>query len=182
MPSEMTQEKNGTLHAIRTRRSVRAYLPKEIPPEMERALFDAGRCAPNAWDRQSFVLCRVGPKARKELVALTARHLGGEYRDHDFFGAPLVVLFLDLRENPERRADAGCVLENMMLAASSMGMGSVWVDQFATLEDAPDLAQLLGKLGFGPEMVICGAAAFGWPDPSQTIAPRTLRSKIVTLD
>ena len=178
----MDMEKNEVLQAIQTRRSVRAYLKKEIPQQMEAAILEAGRYAPNAWDRQSFVLCKLGPKARRELVALTARHLGGEEADHNFFGAPLVVLFIERRENSERRADAGCVLENMMIAAQSMGLGSVWVDQFATLEDAPDLAQTIAAYGFGPEMVICGAAAFGWPDPQEEIPPRPLHSAVVTLE
>ena len=182
MPSERAVEENGALRAIRARRSVRDYLKKALSPAQEDALFEAGRRAANAWDRQSFVLCRVGPKARERLAALTARHLGGAAADHNFFGAPLVVLFLDLRENPERRADAGCALENMMIAAAGLGLGSVWVDQFATLEDAPDLAALLGEFGFGPEMVICGAAAFGWPDPAKEIPPRALRSKVVARD
>ncbi len=178
----MAEGNKDILGAIRARRSVRAYLKKALSPAQEEALFAAGRCAANAWDRQSFVLCRVGPKARERLVALTARHLGGVPADHNFFDAPLVVLYLDLRENPERRADAGCALENMMLAAAGMGLGSVWVDQFATLEDAPDLAALLAQLGFGAEYVICGAAAFGWPDPEEQLPPRPLRSRVALLD
>lgn len=170
------------LEVIRARRSVRAYLEKEIPPQMEQAIFEAGRLAPNAWDRQSFVLCRLGPQTREKFAALTARHIGGTADDHNFFGAPLAVLLLDRRENYERRADAGCVLENMMLAAQSFGLGSVWVDQFATLEQAPDLAELLEDCGFDQQMVICGAAGFGWPDPAEEIPPRPLRSKVVTLE
>ena len=177
----MRSEDNPVLETIRSRRSVRAYLNRQIPPAVEQEILQAGRCAPNAWDRQSFVLCKVGPDARGALAALTARHIGGVPADHDFFGAPLVVLVLDRRENLERRADAGCILENMMLAAQSLGLGSVWVDQFATLEDAPDLIALLDQFGFDPQLVICGAAAFGWPAPEEEILPRPLRSKIVAL-
>lgn len=177
-----SEGQDPVLGVIRARRSVRAYLEKEVPQQIEQALFEAGRLAPNAWDRQSFVLCKLGPRARRALVALTARHLGGVEADHNFFGAPLVVLFLDRRENFERRADTGCVLENMMLAAQSFGLGSVWVDQFATLEDAPDLAELLENYGFDRQMVICGAVAFGWPDPAEEILPRPLRSEIITLE
>ena len=64
----MRSEDNPVLETIRLRRSVRAYLNRQIPPAVEQEILQAGRCAPNAWDRQSFVLCKVGPDARGALV------------------------------------------------------------------------------------------------------------------
>ena len=153
---------NEVLRTLRERRSVRAYLAKEIPPQLEDALMQAGRCAPNAWDRQSFVLCKIGRKAREKLVALTARHLGGVQEDHNFFGAPLVVLFLDRRENFERRADAGCALENMFLAAHSLGIGSVWINQLQGICDEPAVRDELDALGVPADAEVHGVCALGY--------------------
>ena len=58
-----------------------------------------------------------------------------------YYSAPTLVLGLRSREAKNAVQDASCVLENMMLAAHALGVGSCWINReremFATEEEVP---------------------------------------------
>ncbi|MGI5889079.1 MAG: nitroreductase family protein, partial [Oscillospiraceae bacterium] len=119
----------------------------------------------NAFNRQNwefFVITDMDYIA--EVAEVSWRHLGGEVSDHKFFGAPLVIMITDERGHRTPFQDAGCAMENMFIAAQSMGLGSVWVNQFMTIEDEPDVIEVLKKIGIEPERHVTAIGAFGFPD------------------
>ena len=127
---------NDVVRTILERRSVRRFQPCGIDEAIVREIIECGRCAPNAWGRQTFGFHAITDrKLMRELAELTAKYLGGAPEEHAFFSAPLIILISDIRENYMRLADAGCAMENMFLAAKSYGVGSVWINQFSPICD-----------------------------------------------
>ena len=59
--------------------------------------------------------------------------------------------------------DAACAMENMMLAACPMGVGSGNLNQPFHLQDDPDLRALLAPLGVTEKDLLCCALALGLP-------------------
>lgn len=148
------------LDLIRHRRSCRAF-EKEMPArDVLEKILEAGRYAPSGMNRQwSRFFVAVGEDVKK-LSAIVSR-LREDYVGKDCtYGAPVLVLVSNKEENPNAKADTGCVMENMMLAASAVGVGSCWINQFGPLSQDEQLREMLG-LEEGEN--ICAALALGNP-------------------
>lgn len=172
---------NEMLKTIYTRRSIRGFTDAPVKDELLDAIVEAGRCAPNAWNEQQFgfVVIRCADILDK-LAELTARYLEGKVSDHRFFGAPQIILVTHLRDNDMRFADTGCAMQNMMLAAHSLGFGSVWVNQLYPLHDNPEVMTFLQTLGIGSERMVCAALALG--EPAVPPRPKQLTSRVHYID
>ncbi|MBI3399670.1 MAG: nitroreductase family protein [Deltaproteobacteria bacterium] len=120
--------------AIKNRRSIRRFLDKEIPEEAVEALKDSLIWAPSAGNLQSRRFYFVFNSDIKKQIVDAALH-------QTFIAqAPLVVVacadLLIGRHYGKRGAelyclqDVACSIENMMLAACSLGLASVWVGAF----------------------------------------------------
>lgn len=166
--------KNEILTAIASRRSCRAYLPQQITDAELDAVTAAGTWAPTAMNRQSPTIVAVQDKATRDtLSALNARIMGTGA--DPFYGAPTVVLVLGDAQNSNAVQDGSLVLGNMLLAASSLGLGSCWINRARETFALPEGKALLQKWGLDPEKTIgIGYCILGYPAPGgiKVAAPR----------
>lgn len=165
---------NEVLSAIAARRSCRAYQPEQIKPEELQAVVEAGTWAPTAMNRQSPIIVAVQDKAtRDRLSALNAQIMG---RDGDpFYGAPMVLVVLADRQIPTYVEDGSLVLGNLLLAASSIGLGSCWINRAKETFDREEGKALLRQWGLAPERYRgVGNCILGYPAPGgiKPAAPR----------
>ena len=117
---------NEILIALAARRSCRAYKPEQITADELNAVTAAGTWAPTAMGRQSPLIVAVQNKAdRDELSRLNAAVMGTD--SDPFYGAPTAVLVLGDKASACAVQDASLVLGNMLLAASSLGLGSCYI-------------------------------------------------------
>lgn len=138
---------NEILIALAARRSCRAYKPEQITADELNAVTAAGTWAPTAMGRQSPLIVAVQNKAdRDELSRLNAAVMGTD--SDPFYGAPTAVL----------------VLGNMLLAASSLGLGSCWINRAKETFERPEGKALLAKWGLDPEKYVgVGYCILGYP-------------------
>lgn len=165
---------NEVLSAIAARRSCRAYQPEQIKPEELQAVVEAGTWAPTAMNRQSPMIVAVQDKAtRDRLSALNAQIMG---RDGDpFYGAPTVLVVLADRQIPTYVEDGSLVLGNLLLAASSIGLGSCWINRAKETFGREEGKALLRQWGLDPERYRgVGNCILGYPAPGgiKPAAPR----------
>jgi len=114
------------LDVILNRRSIRRYENKEIPKEVLDKIVEAGRQSPSAANRQPYRFVIVtDSEIKKELKGRFSRFL----KD-----APVVIVGC---ANPKAlltgkwaTVDTTIALENMVLAAWSLGIGSCWIGSF----------------------------------------------------
>ncbi|MBI3753650.1 MAG: nitroreductase family protein [Deltaproteobacteria bacterium] len=122
------------LAAIKNRRSIRGFIDREIPKEAVDILKDALIWAPSAGNLQSRRFYFVfNDEVKRDIV-------NAALRQTFIAQAPLVVVAcadLLIGRSYGRRGeelyciqDVACSVENMMLAAHSLGLGSVWVGAF----------------------------------------------------
>lgn len=154
--------KNETLDVINSRRSIRAYKSDAIPCELLDAVLEAGTSAPTGMGRQSPVIIAVESKAYRDRVSkLNAAVLGSD--TDPYYGAPVIILVLADSSRPTYVEDASCVLENMMLAAHSLGLGTVWVHREREIFDSEDGKRLLAEWKLPESLRGVGSIAIGYP-------------------
>lgn len=164
--------KTEFLDLLLTRRSVRAYKPDPVPTALLEEVLRAGTYAPTGGGRQSPVLVAVTDKAaRDEISRLNAAVMG---KDTDpYYGAPVLVLALADPASSTWVEDASCALENMMLAAHALGLGSVWVHREREIFDSEAGKALLRTWGLPETLRGVGSIALGYASgPAPAPAPR----------
>ena len=164
--------KTEFLDMLLTRRSVRAYKPDPVPEALLEEVLRAGTYAPTGGGRQSPVLVAVTDKAaRDEISRLNAAVMG---KDTDpYYGAPVLVLALADPASSTWVEDASCALENMMLAAHALGLGSVWVHREREIFDSEAGKALLRAWSLPETLRGVGSIALGYASgPAPAPAPR----------
>lgn len=163
---------NEILTLIKTRRSIRAFKPDAVPQELLDAVLEAGTYAPTGGGRQSPTIVAVMSETyRKQIEKLNAAVMG---KDIDpYYGAPVIVLVLADGAANTFVEDASCVLENMMLAAASLGLGSVWIHREREIFDSEEGKALLRQWGLPQTLRGVGSIALGYAAaPAPAPAPR----------
>ncbi len=119
------------MDAIKTRKSVRAYLAQPIEDEKLDAVLEAARLAPSAANLQEwrFVIVRE-PETRKKLAAVA----GGQAFVAE---APVVIVACAEKGGEFMRwgkpcypTDVAIALDHLSLAAVDQGLGSCWIGLF----------------------------------------------------
>lgn len=145
---------------MRSRRSIRKYQERQIPRELVEKVLEAGSYAPNAGGRQRSVLVAIHDRelaerlGRLNAARLDRRKLLGGYVSTDqpsiiddpsiksgFYGAPTACVVFTPVNFLYGIPDAFCCAENMVLAASELGLASCIIargeDTFDTLLGRP---------------------------------------------
>ena len=78
--------------------------------------------------------------------------------------------------------DCGLLAGNMMLAAQSLGVGSIWLGRPVRLiKDAQNSAEILAILGFSEKYELCLCVGFGYANESPAAKPRDI-NKVQYID
>jgi len=149
---------NETLKNIGNRRSTRAFLPEQINASHLTDIIDAGIYAPSANNKQPWHFTIVQRKdiidrlsdAFKELARKSdneyIRRLADNEKFHVFYNAPTVVLVSGDVTNNSAPVDCAAAVENMLIAAESLEIGSCWVGFIAYLLNSEEGAEFLKEL------------------------------------
>lgn len=117
------------LSLAKRRYSVRSYLPRSVEPEKLARILEAARVAPTAANRQPVRLLVLQSRESLEKLEKAA----------DIYHAPLAILVCANRNRAWVRPfdrkqsgdiDAAILTDHMMLQATELGLGSVWVCYF----------------------------------------------------
>jgi nitroreductase len=110
------------LDVIRKRRTIRHFTDEDINKEQVETLMEIAMCAPNRLDRRPwhFVIIR-NKELQKQLADLLRVHPYLEV-------APVVIAVCGLpKVSPTWIMDVAAATENMVLAATAIGLGATWV-------------------------------------------------------
>jgi nitroreductase len=114
----------SVLESILSRRSIRRYQKKEVPKEVLMQILEAGRQAPSAVNRQPVRFVVVTDKTvLKDLCDTIITRFVKE--------APVAIVgcadVKSLMTGKWAIIDATIAMENMVIAASALGIGSCWI-------------------------------------------------------
>ena len=125
-----------------TRRSIRRFHPTPIAPELIEKLLWAGMYAPSACNRRPWEFVLIDDPVLTAEIPKIHPHAPMAMQ------APLSILVCgDLqREHPSGYwvVDCAAAVENILLAAHSLGLGAVWTGIYPREERIEGMAKLLG--------------------------------------
>jgi len=107
---------------IRARRSIRKYTGEPVTDEEIQALLEAAMAAPSASNRQSWEFVVVRDAALRQQLA--------ETHSWSQMAADASVVFVvlgDERTSDHWVEDTSAATENLLLAATALGLGGVWI-------------------------------------------------------
>ena len=101
---------------------------------------------------------------RRSFSRLNARYSHNRAEGFDpFYGAPVYALVLADSSSSNWLRDGSCVLENMMIAAEALGIGSCWINREEEVFDSVEGKELLKKWGLDAGKIRgVGALALGY--------------------
>jgi len=163
---------NETLKTIRDRHSIRTFTSQPVPDELIAALLNSANDAPSAHNQQSWRFIVLRGEKKRGLPQFINEKSGGFPRPASVLlrmaaksiaGAPVVIavantgdliahgtelfkvkkeMAQDFFRTMEIQSSAAAV-ENMLLAATSLGLGTVWLGILYLIKD--DLLPFLGE-------------------------------------
>lgn len=156
---------NEVIKAMKERRSVRKF-KSDMPPKSDiEQIIDAGLHAPSGKNMQSAKIIAITDKTlRDEISALNCKIGGWDEGFDPFYNAPVILLVIADKSFPTYIYDGSLVMGNLMLAAHSLGLGSIWIHRAKEEMQTPEMKKLLEKLGIGGEWEGIGHCAVGYVD------------------
>ena len=144
--------------AVASKREVRRYADRPIPPETERRILEAGRVAGSSKNRQPW---RFVVLSDRETVERAAEAV---WAADNVLGAALVIGLVVRGKGPVS-FDCGRAAQNMMLAA--------WNDGVTSCPNGmPDPEATGAILGLGDDERVINILSFGYPADGRTGADR----------
>ena len=165
---------NETLKVLETRRSCRNFKPDMVKDEELKAVIKAGTYAATGMGKQSPIIIAVTDKALRDEISAENRKIGGWDEGFDpFYGAPVILIVLADKEVPTHVYDGSLVMGNLMNAAESLGVASIWIHRAKEEFDSDFGKNILKKLGVDGEYEGIGHCAIGYAaEPAKDPVPR----------
>ena len=166
---------NEVIRCLMERRSVRDFTEQPVPRGYLEVILQTAIHAPSGRNMQTwrFTVLREQDKIQ-ELKRVIARTVEGrKIHFYGFNNPPVIILVSNDRRNHDGVQDSSCAAENMMLAAHSFGLGSVWINALSTICDEPEIRELLDSYEIPARHTVIAALAFGWPkEPGKLLAKK----------
>ena len=184
------------LEAIFTRRSTRKMKSKLPPKEIIEKIIEAGRYAPSGSNSQTthlivitkkeildelagivqdaFASMEIGPDAYVSLRNSVNASKKGNYVFH--YGAPVLIVTANKKGYGNAMADSACALENMMIAANALDLGSCWINQLHWLDENVKVRSYMQNLGLAQDETITGGLILGYGHDGQPVRSELKRT------
>lgn len=165
---------NEVIEMMKTRRSIRKFKPEALPEEIIEQIAEAGTYAATGKNLQSPIIIAVTNKQLRDKIAEMNRKIGGWQEGFDpFYGAPAMLIVLADKNVPTAVYDGSLVMGNLMLAAHSLGVGSIWIHRAKEEFESEEGKAILAELGITGDYVGIGHCALGYIDGEEPkAAPR----------
>jgi nitroreductase len=167
------------IEAIEKRRSIRRYEEKDVSDEQVRAVLEVARFAPSWANMQGWQLMVIRDAAIRGKVAAV---IEGNPGANAVMQAPvLLVVCMDptasgvMKGKEYYMADAGILMDHLMLQAAELGLGTVFIGSFE--EDG-----VREVLGVPDEYRVVGMTPLGYPAKMPKERPRNELDDMVHWD
>ena len=134
---------NEIIKAMEERRSIRKFKPDMPAKEDLQQIVEAGLYAANGMGKQATITIAVTNKELRDRLSAINAKIGGWKEGFD---------------------DGSLVMGNMMLAAHSLNLGSIWIHRAKEEFELPEYQELLKELGVDGEWEGIGHCAVGYID------------------
>ena len=178
---------------ITTRRSTRRFKKEKPGQKTIHQIVEAGRYAPSGGNNQTThifviqdetILKQLAEMAAKTFAAMEPEEgmypsllssiMQSKKGNYVFYyNAPVLIVTANRKDYGNNIADCACVLENMMIMANALDLGSCWINQLKWLNEDQGVLTLFRKLGLTEDERIYGALSLGYAETENGMPERT---------
>ena len=182
------------LEALVTRRSTRNYKPDPVEQEKLNKILEAGRQAPSGGNNQTShffvirnreVLDRLVEMTEKAFATMEVTENTYASMKHSInaskkggyvfcYNAPILIVVANRKDYGNNIADCACAIENMMVAANALDLGSCWINQLKWLNEETEIVEYLRSFGMKEDERVYGAVIIGYPATDSGLPNRNL--------
>ncbi len=174
---------NEVIKNIKTRRSIRKFKSDMPSNEDIKQIVDAGLSAPSGMNRQATITLVVKNKELRDKLSRANCKIGGWKEGFDpFYNAPVIIVVLAEKNVPTSIYDGCLVMENMMLAATSLNLGSIWIHRAKEEFEMPEFKEVLKDLGITGDYEGIGNMALGYIDGDMPNAHEIKEGRVFYID
>lgn len=172
--------RNEAIKNIYTRRSIRNYLEKNVSKNIIKELLNSAVMAPSAMNTQPWHFSIASGQDKVMHFAEMA------YREHNilgkliwhgfritaksiFYNSPLLIIISGKKGYEWLKEDTNLAVENMFLAAKSLGLGSCWIGFGMVLDNSKTARK---ELAIPKDFEISAVLIFGYPAKEKNIIPK----------
>ena len=174
----------NTFENIITRRSTRKYLNKPVGKELLEKIIETGRYASSGGNSQSnhFLVIQ-----NKQIIAHLVKMVEKAFSQMEItenmyrslqnsinlskkggyvfcYNAPVLIIVANKKDYGNNQADCTLALENMMLEANELDLGSCYINQLKWLNEDQKIFSYLQSLGMKEDERVYGSLIVGYPD------------------
>lgn len=172
---------NPILENILARRSCRSFTPQPVEREKLEAILTAAIWAPSGNNQQDWHFTMLANPAKIQQLAKAVGKACGRAESYNFFVPAALLLISGNPENRNALLDSAAAQENALLTATSLGLGTCWINQFRDCHDDPDVRELLTEFGIPQNHLVYTAAAIGYMDKA-TAAHKRAENTVTFID
>jgi nitroreductase len=164
---------DNIMEIIKKRRSIRAYKAQPLSEDVIHSILDAARYAPSARNLQQLeykVITNmdlikklsdgIAAALKRDSASFPARP-NMPVRPNFFYNAPLLIIIIGPKENQWIASDAALAVQNIMLYATSIGLGTCFIGMARYIEKDK---QLVKELHISEDSRIAAAVICGYAD------------------
>ena len=159
---------NEVLNVIKQRRSVRAYQEEQIKEDELQTILEAALWAPSAHNTQPWhftviqdrdLICQMNAVCIQDMAKSPVEWMArmGQSDRSIFYNAPTVIVVSGKKEDLfEPLIDCSAAVQNLLLAAEALDIGSCWIGLIRFLFDhAEEVEKLHLPEGYTPFYAVC---------------------------
>ncbi len=184
---------NIVLETIKERRSARMYSEQQVSREDLDAILEAATYAPNGMHLETWRFTAI--RNQDKLAELNDRIKRAFAKSDDpriqergnnktyccYYHASTLVIVSNETTQWWAGQDCACAMENMFLAATSLGVASCWINQlYATCND-PEVRELISEFGVPSGHQVYGCVALGYLPEGAPMKPKKVKGGTITV-
>lgn len=164
---------NPVLANMLARHSIRHFTDQPVPRSLLQVLLKAGRSAPSGHNLQTWRFTVLTTQSEMQALKSVIQTVSTRCQTtcHGLNNPQALILISNDRRNADGIQDASCAAENILLAATSFGLGATWINALMTLCDEPEIRAKLDQYQVPKTHNVWAMITLGWPAaPSKALA------------
>ncbi|MGI6181214.1 MAG: nitroreductase family protein [Agathobaculum sp.] len=160
------------MNIIKSRRSTRAFQPELPPKEQIMQLVEAAEWAPSGVGKFLWHFTVVYNAEKSYKLARAVAAVDNRGPEYNFYGSPVQIIISYKRDEHHAFVDGAAAMENLLLMATELGLGSCWINQLRETCDKPEVRTLLTEYGVPEDHIVICSASIGYIAKETPAKPR----------
>ena len=138
---------SNLMEVIKSRRSTRAFKSELPPKDQIMQIVEAAEWAPSGMGKYLWHFTVIYNAEKSLQLARAVAEADNRGPQYNFYGAPVNIIISYKRDEHHALVDGAAAMENLLLMATELGLGSCWINQLRETCDVPEVRALLTEYG-----------------------------------